>query len=322
MPLGMSDAQAVLLRNKVYIGGGACDLFAESPASLLFRYDFTDDSWDLLLETPTEGYVLTTYNSQLVLVGGKDPTTGKISNQLWVMDEQQWDPEQQYWAQPLPPMTTKCSRASAVSVDHHLIVAGGLNDKLDRLNVVQVYDGHQWKKAQPLPKAGHCMKSSVLNGVWYLAGGDEQGKEVIYTSLFSLIATTSSDNVFVWKKLPNVPLEWATPVKIGKNLATVGGNFFSSAIYVYFYPTNSWVYVEDLPVACHSTCTVVLPTGELLAVGGETERGTFSHAFRTKIQGNIMFDIHLCLRICILASMYGRTESELGHISLHSDLIP
>ena len=87
MPLGMSDAQAVLLGNKVYVGGGACDsdLFPESPASLLI-YDFTDDSWDLL-ETPTEGYGLTTYNSQLILVGGRDPTTGKISNQLWVMDE-------------------------------------------------------------------------------------------------------------------------------------------------------------------------------------------------------------------------------------------
>ena len=314
MPLHMCDAQAVLLGDKVYMGGGDMYSAAGSSAALLI-YNFTVDSWDLL-DTPTEDYALTTYNSQLVLVGGIDPTTMNVTNQLWVLDEQQ------YWTQPFPPMKIQCCRASAVNMDHHLIVAGGLDDELDPLDVVQVYDGHQWKKAQPLPKAGHCMKSSVLNGVWYLAGGDEQGKEVIYTSLFSLIATTSSDNVFVWKKLPNVPLEWATPVKIGKNLATVGGNFFSSAIYVYFYPTNSWVYVEDLPVACHSTCTVVLPTGELLAVGGETERGTFSHAFRTKIQGNIMFDIHLCLRICILASMYGRTESELGHISLHSDLIP
>ena len=146
MPLDMSDAQAVLLGNKVYVGGGACDsdLFPESPASLLI-YDFTDDSWDLL-ETPTEGYGLTTYNSQLILVGGRDPTTGKISNQLWVMDEQQ------YWTQPLPPMTTKCSRASAVSVDHHLIVAGGLDDELDQLDVVQVYDGHQWKGSNLFPK--------------------------------------------------------------------------------------------------------------------------------------------------------------------------
>ena len=291
MPLGMSDAQAVLLRNKVYIGGGACDLFAESPASLLFRYDFTDDSWDLLLETPTEGYVLTTYNSQLVLVGGKDPTTGKISNQLWVMDEQQWDPEQQYWAQPLPPMTTKCSRASAVSVDHHLIVAGGLNDKLDRLNVVQVYDGHQWKRVQPLPKAGYFMKSALLDGIWYLSGGSEQEKEIYCASIHSLIATTSSKRAkqaSVWKELPNVPLEWSTPIVIEKQLAVVGGYTYSSAIHVYSHSTNSWVHVEDLPVACYSTCTLVLPTGELLVVGGETKSETLSEAFRAKIGGECM----------------------------------
>ena len=155
----------------------------------------------------------------------------------------------------------------------------------------------------------------------------EQGKEVIYSSLLSLIATSSLDSArqtSVWKKLPNVPLECTTPVKIGKNLAIVGGNLYSSAIHVYSYSTNSWVYVEDLPVACHSTCTLVLPTGELLAVGGETERGTFSHAFRTKIEGKIML---LCLCVLptylkVLVSMYGRTELELGHIPLHSDLIP
>ena len=285
MPLGMSDAQAVLLRNKVYIGGGACDLFAESPASLLFRYDFTDDSWDLLVETPTEGYALITYDSQLVLVGGKDPTTGKISNQLWVMDEQQ------YWAQPLPPMTTKCSRASAVSVDHHLIVAGGLNDKLDRLNVVQVYDGHQWKRVQPLPKAGYFMKSALLDGIWYLTGGGEQEKEIYCASIHSLIVTTSSKRAkqaSVWKKLPDVPLEWSTPVVIGKQLAIVGGYTYSSAIHVYSHSTNSWVHVEDLPVACYSTCTLVLPTGELLVVGGKTKLEILSEAFRAKIEGECM----------------------------------
>ena len=282
MPLDMCDAQAVLLGDKVYMGGG--DMYP-GPSAALLIYNYTVDSWDLLA-APTEDYALTAYNSQLVLAGGNDHSTRNITNQLWVLDEQQ------YWIQPIPPMKARCCRASAVSVDHHLIVAGGLDDELDPLDVVQVYDGHQWKKAQPLPKAGHCMKSSVLNGIWYLVGGDEQGKEVVYSSLLSLIATSSLDSTrqtSVWKKLPNAPLEWTTPVKIGKDLAIVGGNLYSSAIHIYSYSTSSWVYVEDLPVACHSTCTLVLPTGELLAVGGETEKGTFSHAFITKIEGKIMF---------------------------------
>ena len=57
MPLvGMSDAQAVLLGEQVYMGGG--DIRLGSSATLLI-YDFTDDSWDLF-NTPTR-----TMHSQL-----------------------------------------------------------------------------------------------------------------------------------------------------------------------------------------------------------------------------------------------------------------
>jgi len=284
MPLGMSDAQAVLLGGKVYMGGG--DIHHGSPATLMI-YDFTDNSWNLL-NTPTENYALTIFSLQLVLVGGRNPITLNLTDQLCVLDT-----DQQRWTQPLPSMPIKCCQSSAVSTDHHLIVAGGLDDDLDPLDVVHVYDSYQWRRVEPLPKAGYSMKSSLLKGIWYLAGGDEQERGVFCTSLHSLIDyTTSSDRYHrqtsVWRKLPNVPLEWCTPVSIGKQLAAVGGSSgghsYSSAIYIYSNPTNAWVYMEDLPVACHSTCTVVLPTGELLAVGGEAKNKTLSCAFRAKMQ--------------------------------------
>ena len=282
MPLGMSDAQAVLLGEKVYMGGG--NVHPGSPATLLI-YDFTDNSWDLL-DTPTENYALTIYVSRLVLVGGRNPVTLNLTDELCVLDA-----DQQQWNQSLPSMPIKCCRSSAVSTDHHLIVAGGLDNNLDPLDVVQVYDGRQWRRVEPFPKADYFMKSSLLNGIWYLAGGDEQEREVFCTSLHSLISTTSSDRnrkVSVWKKLPNAPLEWCTPVTIGKQLAAVGGSSggqsYSSAVYLYSNPTNTWVYVGDLPVACHSTCTIILPTGELLTVGGEAKKKTLSCAFRAKIQ--------------------------------------
>ena len=285
MPLGMSDAQAVVLGDKVYIGGG--DSTHHSQAVLII-YDYSNDSWRML-DTPTVNYALTTYNSKLVLVGGRDLNTETITNQLWVLDEQ-W-----HWTQSLPPMTTGRSRATAVSVDHYLIVAGGLDDELDPLDVVEVYDGHRWRKAQSLPKAMCSMKSGVFEGIWYLGGGDEQEREIIYTSLYSLIlaATTSSEiarQTSVWRELANVPFEWSTPVIIGEQLATVGGYSYSSAIYVHSCSTNAWVYVGDLPIACHSTCTLLLPTRELLVVGGvggETlaKWEMLSCAFRVKIKG-------------------------------------
>ena len=273
MPLVMSDTQAVVLGDKVYVGGG-------DTQTVLLIYDLHDDSWKTL-DTPVVNYALTTYNSQLVLVGGRDPINEIINNQLWVLDEQ-W-----HWIQPLPPMKTGRSRASAVSVDHYLIVAGG-HDELGLLDVVEVYNGHYWKKAQSIPKASCSMKSCLLKGIWYLAGGEEQEKEIIYTSLHSLIATTSSlvRQTSVWKKLANVPLKWSTPVIIGKQLATVGGYScpYSSAIHVFSFFTNSWVYVGNLPVVIHSTCTVVLSTGELLVVRGENESECLSNTLRGKIK--------------------------------------
>ena len=300
MPLaGMSDAQAVLLGKQVYLGGG--DIHPGSSATLLI-YDFTDDSWDLL-NTPTENYALTIYNSQLVLVGGRNPITLNLTDELCVLDA-----DQQHWNQSLPAMPIKCCQSSAVSTEHHLIVAGGLDDDLDPLDVVQVYDGHHWWRVEPLPKAGYLMKSSLLKGIWYLAGGDEQEREVFCTSLHSLIGTTGSDRnrqASVWKKLPNAPLEWCTPVTIGKQLAAVGGSSgghsYSSAIYLYSNPTNAWVYVEDLPIACHSTCTVVLPTGELLTVGGEAKNRSLSCAFRAKIQSEYSLYSIYVKQICYIS---------------------
>ena len=201
MLLCMSDAQAVLLGEQVYTGGG--DIHLGSSATLLIN-DFTDDSWDLL-NTPTENYALTIYDSQPVLVADRNPITLNLTDELCVLDA-----DQQHWNQSLPSMPIECCQSSTVSTDHHLIVAGGLDDDLDPLDVVQVYDGHQWRRVEPLPKAGYLMKSNFLKGIWYLAGGDEQEREVFCTSLHSLIGTTSSDRnrqASVLKKLPNAPFE-------------------------------------------------------------------------------------------------------------------
>ena len=103
MPVGVYSAQAVVLRNKVYIGGG---VVYPGSSSRLLVYDFTKNSWDML-NTPTQWYALATYRSQLVVVGGRDPDTGRTTNKLWVLNEQC------RWIQFLPPMTVERYRAAA-----------------------------------------------------------------------------------------------------------------------------------------------------------------------------------------------------------------
>ena len=294
MPVGVYHAQAVVLGNKVYIGGGNFGPELASSNKLLI-YDFTENSW-AILDTPTEWYALAIYHSQLVLVGGMYPDTGRATNQLWVLDQQH------HWTQPLPAMRTERYQASAVSMDDHLIVAGGCVDGDSLLDVVEVYDGNSWRFVQSLPKACSRMTSTLLEGKWYLAGGLGQGREVYTTSVDSLVTIYIEDTspkfmvaegggavlTSVWKdKIPDAPLEYSAPIGFKNQLFTVGGgNPYSSAIHAYFPKTNSWEHVDNLPVSFYSPCTIVLPTEELLMVGGQTASGFSYSSFRRKIGGD------------------------------------
>lgn len=255
-------------------------------SSRLLVYNFTKDSWDIM-DTPTEDYAITTYHSQLALLGGTDPNIGRATNQLWVLDKQH------QWTKPLPLMTTERFQACAVNMGDHLIVAGGCcgSQACPReLDTVELYDGNgnHWRKVQSLPKAGSQMKSVLFEGNWYLAVGMERHCEIYWTSVRSLIATSEhTRQTLVWKKLCK-SLEWSTLSFLRGRLITVGGGYdYNSAIYAYSSTTNCWVHVGDLPVACCSPYTVVLTTGELFVGGGDTECEVSSCSFKASNIGEL-----------------------------------
>lgn len=286
MPIGMHDARAVVQGNKVYIGGGDT---AEGPSSELLIYDFTKDSWDRI-NTPTQWYSLVIYRSQLVLVGGVEPAFNAVMNKLWVLRGGEWDESA------IPPMTTERFGSSSVSVGEHLIVAGGDKGGIDgRLDVVEVYDGHEWRTVQSLPQTCSQMKCVINEGLWYLAGGVGQGTKVFYTSLESLTAPQRAESKVVWEFLPDAPIERSTPVIFRMQLMAIGGvtgRLYSSAIHAYSRDTKTWTHMEDLPVSNGFVCTLALPNGQLLMAGGKTRTGISSHAFRTRIQGEHLSKIY------------------------------
>ena len=290
VPASVYNTQAVIVNYKVYIGGESINSGWSS--SRLLIYDFTEDSWDTL-STHTHWYALTTYRSQLVLVGGRNATTWITTNELWALDEQY------KLTKPPPPMKMKRYQASAVSVGDYLIVAGGCGGHYaGDLDAVEVYNGHMWRQVQSLPRPCSSMKSAVLEGNWYLVG--QHYEEVYHTSLKGLIASSHSEEAgqtSVWKNLPGMPLKLSTPTKFLNQLIAVGRGPSGSALHAYSPSINSWVHVGDLPVACHSTCTLVLPTGELLVVGEKTQYECPSLSFRVNVQGD--------LNVCICGCVYG-----------------
>ena len=79
--------QLVLLKGKIYLPG-------------LYMYD-PNVNLHIQLESPCyTGYGISTYRSQLVLVGGLDSTTKQPTNKVWVSDDgSKWEPS-------LPPLPT------------------------------------------------------------------------------------------------------------------------------------------------------------------------------------------------------------------------
>lgn len=113
--------------------------------------------------TPTEFYALTTYHSQLVLVGGIK--AGRPTNQLWTshagLD----------WKASLPPKRTACYWSSAVNTGspENLIVAGGRGGT-GNVSTVEVFTDldKQWWIVKDLPRRCACMKCTLHDGNVYL----------------------------------------------------------------------------------------------------------------------------------------------------------
>ncbi len=288
LPVGMYHAQAVQLKTKVYVQG---DTNSRETKSTIYTYEVPADVW-VSMQSPTYWSALTIYHSHLVLVGGLETTTGRVTDQLWALQDEQT------WTQPLPPMPTARCSASAVSSGDHLVVAGGdtgltCTDSL-LTDSVEVYDGVQWVRADPLPVACCDIRSTYHSGMWYLMGGNGQSTSVFYTSLQSLIEKAtqqpphspgSSEQQSVWKTLPDVPNMLSSTTTLAGALLTVGGEDSegetTSSINMYSPFTRSWLHIGDTPEAVSATCSITLTTGETIVIGGWTRSsGTSPHVHK------------------------------------------
>ena len=304
----MNTATAVSYGDKLYVGGGYTSGINFRDSARLYIYTPTTNTWDAPIDTPVYWFALTTYHSQLVLVGGKKYVDRNVlenfTNKLWTLSEHG------QWQETLPPMRTKRSSACAVSYRDHLLVAGGATPD-GSSNVVEVFNGSEWLLTNPLLYRDNDFVSAVLDEHLYFMGGEKIGKEVHYASLDSLLASCqpseTSQPSSVWKKLSDAPYEFSKAVVFGSRLIAVGGgsSYFTSIVHAYCgsFHTNSWIHVGDMPFAVTKTCSVVLPTGELMVVGG-LNRGIryIANVLKATIKGNLWlhnsYTVEVILHAC------------------------
>ncbi len=260
----MRDAQAVIFRNKLFIGG------ADTPSVdgdyTICSYNSVADTWSTL-DGPARLSAFTVYQAQLVLVGGELRTSDVTTNQVWVLGD-----ESETWCQPLPAMPTARVTASAIAIDMHLIVIGWKEEQRHNLDIVEVYDGKQWAATDPLPIPCYCVKVAFHNDRYYLVGGFSQGKSVFSTSLQAIVSQLPRSEP-VWKTHQNAPLSSSGVVVFESELVTVGG-LVRTSLHMYSPVTDTWEVMESrLPEALDSMCSITLPTGEMMVTGGTNSNG-------------------------------------------------
>ena len=257
-------AHSVWFNGKLYVGGGGDDMFLSIVGSSvqLFVYSPSEDSWHVI-PTPTYRYALATYHSQLVLVGGEDPTTRKPTSKVWLLEGCSWVPHPTV---PDMPVSTSSSLGVAVGFSEYLIVSGRKQDHGS--TAMSVFDGQKWLSAQALPEKLDEMKFAVNGDDWYLTG---RNRRLYRTSLKSLVASAVSPAAqsAVWARLQDSPNANSGFTWFGNRLLAVGGGS-SSTVYAYNLRSKvAWVPVSDLPDdVCRDSCCAVLPTGELLVIRG------------------------------------------------------
>ena len=252
------------LNGKLYVGGGI--IYATSTQLLV--YSPSEDSWEVI-PTPTYHYALATYHSQLVLVGGHDPSTDKPTSKVWLLEDRSWVPHPT-----VPDVPVSTSGSPAVGFGDYLIVSGIEQD--EGSTAMSVFDGQNWLSAQALPERISAVGviSAVNGDDWYLTGG-----QVVYrTSLKSLVTSAVSPAAAaaqsaVWERLPDTPHLNSGITWCADHLLAVGG--FSSnlkdmrTVYAFNPQATVWEHVSDLPGdSCYDNCCAVLPAGELLVIGG------------------------------------------------------
>ena len=268
--------QVVVLKEKVYIGGG--NALSNRECQTVIVYDPQKDSYDTLPPYTYKRFSIAVLNNQLVVVGGVDVQTNKPTNQLGVWNEQSIS-----WTHPLPPMTTACKSPSVATHNNKwLVVMGGAGDEtsLSRVEILDTTGSGQWYQAAPLPQPCHRVSTATIGNMCYLLGGYSAGgsisQKVFSVHLDELISQAVSQPAgasapatpLPWMTLPDTPLSLSSALTINGAQLAVGGNWGSTAIYHYQPSRRSWISAGKLPVRRFCCCCTVVPSGEVLVAGG------------------------------------------------------
>ena len=236
-------------------------------------YNLSTRQWNELPRCPYEDSSLAVIRGLLTAIGGQ--IQGATDNKLLSIVKDR----DQKWVECFPPMPTKRSQTATVTTKQYLIVAGGRSVP-NRLNTVEMMDIQTlvWSTAASLPHPYFWTSVTICGDQLYMLGGwDNDGcsKSVLTCSLTKLLQSCSDHDTSshsVWHRITDVPVYLSTCAAVNGELLAVGGQDTggksTTAVHKYNPTTNSWDIISNMPTARDSCLVAVLPTNEIMVVGG------------------------------------------------------
>lgn len=261
---GVNRAQAVVIDNKVLLGGG----FTSDDNNLFVvqQYDPATDEWTKLPVCPVRNFAMTAVSERLILAGGAGNGAGVT---VWDGFGQSWNSE----SYPNSPTGSR-SVSAAIGYDHYLLVASGVYVR-ERVEVLDC-STNQWYSTSSVPEGDHVMSSVMVGDRWYLSTYKWSSfrPQIFSAHIPTLISSaTSSQTTPIWEPVP-VPfpqVHTPTLLSLQNQLVLAGRKEWGRELYCFNTETQTWTECGQLPVGIHTPSFAVLPSGDLLVAGGDVE---------------------------------------------------
>ena len=172
-PQPVTDVQAAVIGNKIYVPGGR--LASGQPTNACEMYDPARDTWTTCkaLPAPRSGYALAAVEGKLYMFGGWDGTS--YSADVW-----QYNPDTDTWTA-LTKMPTARAFADAVVVDRQVYVIGGENQQgalgtNERYTPADEGNGNPWNTQTSLATPSKRPSVAAVGNLIFMFDVDSSGR--------------------------------------------------------------------------------------------------------------------------------------------------
>ena len=273
LPIPISNATAVPIGRNVYLAGGVAPDVRSS--QIVQVYNIDTGKWSTLPPAPQYWSEALAISNTLVLIGGRESSTGKITNMVstWLVEEEKW-------TQTIPLMSMRRLRPGVLLLKNYLFVFSGLgeDDKtlLNSFEVLNVEE-NQWSSGrgllpQPLMncKLGIFGDAVILTSAMISATTRITESWKIPVRVLEDSVTNSSSQPIHWTPIANTPSYSSSLLTNSKQPVLVGGRRGQPAKDIYLYMPDRWKIVSHLSEPRTRPAVVTISDNSFLVFGGYT----------------------------------------------------